>query len=102
MNKQFDHDSFPSWEKQYKLEQEQKQKLLKEKQLILLKESLSESYPDITWAQLQKQNDHTQTDDGCTHYKDTASGQIYSWNFIENKWMQHGEDYQDSLGDMFD
>lgn len=102
MNKKFDHENFPSWEKQYNLQQDEKNIITEEKLIALQKAQLLETYPNIKWSQLKKQNDYYETDDGCTHYKDTVTGQIFSWDFMEDKWMQHGIEYHDSLMELFD
>lgn len=99
---EFNHDNFPSWEKQYNLKQQIKENEAKKKSEILQKNKLQELYPCILFTQLKKQNDDYETDDGCTHYKDMVTGQIFSWDFIENIWMQHNDSYQNSLMDLFE
>jgi hypothetical protein len=93
--------NFPSFEKQYNTYKHKQAKLeketLKNQQII----KLSNNFPNVSWENLQKQNKDLSTDDGCTHYIDTSTNEIYSWNFIDEEWIQHNINYQKSLFDLF-
>ena len=41
----------------------------------------------LTLGLLQTQKQNCMTDDGCIHFKNRLTGQIYSWNTIHNKWQ---------------
>ena len=101
MDKAFDHDNFPSWEKQCKLQQQIKNDENNKKLELLKKDKLKHQYPEIEWTQLKIQNDNYSTDDNCIHYKNTETMQVYSW-YCDKKWIQHNESYQNSLMDLFD
>lgn len=70
--------------------------------MIKQREQLKKSYPNISWNQLKKQNNEYETDDGCIHYINTLTTQIYSWDTCDEEWMQHDANYQQSLMDLFD
>lgn len=69
--------------------------------LDLKKTKFDKSYPNLSFNDLQIQNEKYSTDDGCIHYKNITNNQIYSWNFIENEWEQHSVHYQNELMDLF-
>ena len=71
------------------------------KEMLQMKKCFSKQYPTLSFDDLQKQNDTYSTDDGCIHYKHKINNTIYSWNYIENKWKKHNENYQGSLQDLF-
>ena len=64
-------------------------------------EMFAKQFPDLSFNNLQKQNNAMLTDDECTHYK-YIDGEIYSWNFCENIWEIHDKKYQNELFDLFD
>jgi len=51
---------------------------------------------------LIKQCDEYATEDGCVHYLDGDKKEVYSFDFIENVWMQHSKEYQQRLMHLFD
>lgn len=93
--------NFPSYENQYNTYKHKQEKLLQETLVNQQITKLSNNYPNVSWENLQKQNEYLRTDDGCTHYIDTTTDEIYSWNFIDEEWTQHNADYQSALLDLF-
>lgn len=55
----------------------------KELKIVLL----NEQYPNLTFCDLKKMNDHYSSDDGCIYYKHILTNEIYSWNYISKKWL---------------
>ncbi len=92
---------FPSYEKQYYIEQNIKDRQKKEKLKIIQRIKLLQDFPHIKYEDLIQQNTEWETDDGCTHFKDNITKQIFSWDFIHNNWMQHDLQYQHSLRNLF-
>ncbi len=97
MNIQAFNDGFPSWEKQYFSLQKKVKKEEKQSRII----QFSKEYPTVNFTDLIQQNGTSMTDDGCIHYKNKITKEIYSWNFIKNKWEQHNKSYQNGLLKLF-
>ncbi len=93
------NDKFPSWEKEYNKLQNEKNKDEKEKQFRMTE--FLKAYPKVSFNDLKIQNNNILTDDGCIYYKNVINNQIYSWNYIENKWEEHSVKYQNELFDLF-
>ena len=78
-------------DEQIKLEQNNKQKNNEK-----IKKLFEKKY-NFSFEKLKKQSENYLTDDGCIHYIDIQTNEIYSFNFIEDQWMQHDKNYQNSL-----
>ncbi len=87
--------NFPSWENEFKKQEDNNKK----EEIKIIK--FTEKYPKLLFNDLKKQNNNYSTDDGCIHYLHQYNNQVYSYNFIDNEWMQHGKKYQQSLMDLF-
>jgi hypothetical protein len=59
------------------------------------------AYPKLSINDLKIQNNNYLTNDGCIHYKNVINNQIYSWNYINNKWTEHSVNYQNKLSHLF-
>lgn len=46
-----------------------------------------EKYPNQSFCDLNKLNDHYSNDDNCIYYKHKLTKKIYSWNYILKKWI---------------
>ncbi len=79
------HSQFPSYEKQFNAERDEQAT----EESRMMKLLFTEEFPNVSWDNMKKQNDRTRTNDGCIHYLDTSSGQLYSWNFILSKWNKY-------------
>ena len=78
---------------QYELEE----KRVREQKYHEMVNKFHQMFENVIFDKLQIQKNNYSTDDGCTHYKDISTGQIYSWNFINEEWMQNNNNYQQSL-----
>ena len=90
--------SFMTYEQQYHQEQIDKQK--QENNEMISK--FNKSYPYVPFKILKKQKDNIRTEDGCIHYQNIITKNIYSYNFIDKKWMEHNPNYQTKLFNMFE
>jgi hypothetical protein len=61
-----------------------------------IKTIFNENYPYLQFDELKKQKNTILTNDACCHFLH-PNNQIYSWNFVDKKWLQHNVKYQDSL-----
>lgn len=87
--------NFPSFEKEYyNMQINQDENLVK-------KTKFNKKYPQVGYFRLMRQIWNKTSDDGCIHYRDILTGNVYSWNFIKNDWTNHSKNYQMSLGNMF-
>lgn len=91
------NSNFPSFEKQFRAQEAEDIKGVKEVLKNIQITKLANSYPNVSWNNLQRQREDMMTDDACTHYLDKTNGLVYSWNFSDEEWIQHSEDYQKSL-----
>jgi hypothetical protein len=80
------HDNFPSFEKQFEqLEDEQfKDKQIKDE--LQQKTEFIKFLPNVEWSRLQKQRSNCLTDDNSTHFLDSQTNEIYSWNYLKKTW----------------
>lgn len=90
------HADFPSYEKQ--VEKELKNKKVEED--LVRKNMFEQMYPNVNWNNLEIQGNNIFTRDGCIHYKDKLTNNIYSWYF-NRTWMQHSKEYQLGLLRLF-
>jgi hypothetical protein len=88
--------TYLNFEQRYKLEQKQDQK--EKEELKIIQNTFAKQYPNLSFSDLQKQNDNYSTDDGCIHYKHKPTNKMFSWNYIENEW----EDGHKLLNNLFD
>ncbi len=87
--------NFPSLEKKFQKEDEIKEK----KEIEKRKKAFNKKYPELFFDKLKLlYEDGTSTDDGCTHYQYTLTGEIYLWNYLDNKW-QNDNDTSESESD---
>ncbi len=91
-NKEFNlnefNKNFPSFEKKIQKENEIKE----EKELEKIKKAFNKKYPKVNFDKLKLlYEDGTSTDDGCTHYQHTLTGEIYLWNYLDNKWKNDND-----------
>jgi hypothetical protein len=59
------NNNFPSFEANYKEEQQKKQK---EKDFLSRKKLFNETYPNLSFNDLKEQSDDWSTNDSCIHY----------------------------------
>ncbi len=91
------HKNFPSFEREYQKEMQNQQ----QNKLIIMQNNFNLMYPNISFSNLKKQNSNYLTNDGCTHFINPSTKEIYSWNFINNTWTQHNNNYQQNLLKLF-
>ncbi len=82
-------ENFPSWEKEFLKQQAEKQ--TNKNQMLTI--SLYQKF-QINFSKLKSLEELTgfSTDDGCEHYIDLKTRDVYSWDFIENEWHELNED----------
>ncbi len=97
-----EQNNYLNFEQQYLLENSKKKEMEYEKEQTIIKNNFIKQYPNLSFYDLEKQNNNYSTDDGCIHYKHKLTNKIYSWNFIDNEWEEHDEKYQIGLYDLFD
>lgn len=86
MNPSEFNNNFPSFERSYNKEKQEKDKELMERKIKQLSEEFSKKFPSLSFDDLKLIGDEDETDDECTHYIHTKNGLVYSWNYIENMW----------------
>jgi len=52
---------------------------------------------NIPFERLKNQSDTISTNDGCIHYLDIQTNQIYSYEFFSNRWIQQNKHHQGYL-----
>lgn len=95
------NDSFPSWQKQFEDEKNIIKLLNDEKEKKNISKKFLEQFPQLTFADLKKQNSKCRTNDGCIHYMHMKNTHIYSWNFIANEWNKKEASDPQSLLKLF-
>ncbi len=91
-NKEFNlnefNKNFPSFEKKIQKENEIKE----EKEIEKIKKAFNKKYPQVNFDKLKLlYQDPKSTDDECTHYQHTLTGEIYLWNYLDNKWKNDND-----------
>lgn len=95
-------NTYLTWEQRYNLEQNNKQKEADEKHNIKIKNSFIKQFPDLSFDDLQKQNNIYLTEDGCTHYKHKTTNQIFSWNIVHEIWENNHTLGNESMSLLFE
>lgn len=47
----------------------------------------SDKYPELSFCDLKKLSDYCSSDEGCIYYKHNLTNCIYTWNYINKKWI---------------
>lgn len=90
-----------NWEQRYYLEQQHKYLEQQNRLEIKIKTFFEQKYPELSFADLQRQNNRWRTDDNCTHYKHNLTDKIFSWNDYNNEWEDNNEYYPTNHFNLF-
>ena len=77
-------DAFPSWEKEFERQQNEKA----ENRRLFMIQKFNETYPELNFGDLQKQRDGVFTNDRSTHYRHKITEQVYSWEYGNLYWYK--------------
>ena len=86
-------DEFPSWEKEF--ERQQNEKAVNRRLFMIQK--FNETYPELKFSDLEEQRDDIYTNDRSTHYRHKITRQVYSWEYGDLYWYKS----QLNLDDLF-
>ena len=80
------HDNFPSFEKQYMKEQENKNKIQEQIETLERKNKFYDQYKNLSFNDLQIQSVNVIYNDGCIHYTHKITGELFLWHKTKKIW----------------